>query len=130
MIIVDGKAVYTELAELVDPAHTALLLVDMQRDFIDPSGLFGELESTSPCTTSRDPDCQVLAEARQSGALVIHIRNTALPDRMSDSPAQIRFNMRMHEIARADGLLCVTRCRARADTSSSTSSSRSTGNSS
>lgn len=104
MIIVDGKAVYTELAELVDPAHTALLLVDMQRDFIDPSGLFGELGvDLTMYDESRPRLSGLLAEARQSGALVIHIRNTALPDRMSDSPAQIRFNMRMHEIARADG---------------------------
>ena len=43
MINVDGKDVFTELSELVDPAHTALLLVDMQRDFVDPGGLFGEL---------------------------------------------------------------------------------------
>jgi nicotinamidase-related amidase len=104
MINVDGKAVYTELAELVDPAHTALLLVDMQCDFIDPSGLFGELGvDLTMYDESRPRLAGLLAEARQSGALIIHIRNNALPDRMSDSPAQIRFNMRMHEIARSDG---------------------------
>jgi nicotinamidase-related amidase len=35
--------------------------------------------------------------------LVVHIQNTALPARMSDSPAQIRFNLRMHEKARGGG---------------------------
>lgn len=103
MINVDGKAVYTELAELVDPEHTALLLVDMQRDFIDPSGLFGELGvDLTMYDESRPRLAGLLAEARQAGALIIHIQNNALPDRMSDSPAQIRFNMRMHEVARSD----------------------------
>lgn len=104
MINVDGKVVYTELAELVDPGHTALLLVDMQCDFIEPTGLFGELGvDLSMYDESRPRLAALLADARQSGALVIHIKNTALPDRMSDSPAQIRFNMRMHENARKDG---------------------------
>jgi len=104
MIIVDGKAVYTELAELADPAHTALLLVDMQHDFIDPDGLFGKLGvDLTMYDDSRPRLAALLQAARQSGALVIHIQNTALPNRMSDSPAQIRFNMRMHENARRDG---------------------------
>lgn len=29
MINLNGKTVYTELSELVDPPHTALLLIDM-----------------------------------------------------------------------------------------------------
>ena len=104
MINVDGKVVYTELAELVEPRHTALLLVDMQCDFIEPTGLFGELGvDLTMYDESRPRLAALLADARQSGALVIHIKNTALPDRMSDSPAQIRFNMRMHENARKDG---------------------------
>lgn len=104
MINVDGKVVYTELAELVDPEHTALLLVDMQCDFIEPTGLFGELGvDLSMYNESRPRLAALLADARQSGALVIHIKNTALPDRMSDSPAQIRFNLRMHEAARKGG---------------------------
>lgn len=43
MITIEGKTVLTELAELVDPAHTALVMVDMQCDFIEPDGLFGSL---------------------------------------------------------------------------------------
>ena len=104
MITVDGKAVYTELVELVAARHTALLLVDMQRDFIDPDGLFGELGvDLTMYERSRPRLATLLAEARRAGALVIHVQNTALPDRMSDSPAQIRFNLRMHENARREG---------------------------
>jgi nicotinamidase-related amidase len=35
--------------------------------------------------------------------LVVHVQNTALPGRLSDSPAQIRFNLRMHQGARDGG---------------------------
>jgi nicotinamidase-related amidase len=45
----------------------------------------------------------LLAAARRNGTLVVHLQNTALPNRMSDSPAQIRFNFRMHEEARREG---------------------------
>ncbi|HUY15970.1 MAG TPA: isochorismatase family cysteine hydrolase, partial [Acidimicrobiales bacterium] len=45
----------------------------------------------------------LLMSARAAGVLVVHIQMTTLPQRMSDSPAQIRFNMRMHESFRRSG---------------------------
>jgi nicotinamidase-related amidase len=101
MIDIEGKIVLTELAELVDPRHAALLVIDMQRDFIEPDGLFGSLGiDLSMYAQSRPRLAALLAAARRAGSLVIHLQNTALPDRMSDSPAQIRFNLRMHKDAR------------------------------
>lgn len=97
MINLSGKTVYTELSELVDPAHTALLLIDMQHDFVSPDGLFGSLGvDLSVYEGPRRVLAGLLAVARETGVLVVHVQNTALPDRMSDSPAQIRFNLRMH----------------------------------
>jgi nicotinamidase-related amidase len=101
MIDIEGKIVLTELAELVDPRHAALLMIDMQRDFIEPDGLFGSLGiDLTMYAQSRPRLASLLAAARRAGILVIHLQNTALPDRMSDSPAQIRFNLRMHKDAR------------------------------
>jgi len=101
MIDIEGKIVLTELAELVDPAHTALIMIDMQRDFIEPDGLFASLGiDLSMYAESRPRLASLLAAARRGGTMVIHLQNTALPDRMSDSPAQIRFNLRMHKDAR------------------------------
>jgi nicotinamidase-related amidase len=101
MIDIEGKIVLTELAELVAPAHTALIMIDMQRDFIEPDGLFASLGiDLSMYAESRPRLASLLAAARRAGTMVIHLQNTALPDRMSDSPAQIRFNLRMHENAR------------------------------
>lgn len=102
MIIVEGKQVYTELEELVKPSHTALLIVDMQRDFIEPDGVFGLMGvDVSMYRKSRPRLRELLKSARESGVLVVHIQNTSLPGRASDSPAQIRFNLRMHADARS-----------------------------
>lgn len=104
MIRISGKDVYTELAELVEPAHTALLLVDMQRDFVEPDGAFGRLGVDLSMYAAMRPRLVGLrAAARTAGVLVVNIQNTTLPDRQSDSPAQIRFNLRMHQGARDSG---------------------------
>jgi nicotinamidase-related amidase len=101
MIDIEGKKVLTEIAELVDPVHTALIMVDMQRDFIEPDGLFGSLGiDLSMYKESRPRLASLLSAARSAGTTVLHLQNTALPERMSDSPAQIRFNLRMHKDAR------------------------------
>jgi nicotinamidase-related amidase len=104
MIEVSGKAVYTELDELVAPAHTAVLVIDMQRDFVEAGGAFDRLGvDLSMYKAVRPAVARLLADARRTGVPVIHVQNTALPGRMSDSPAQIRFNLRMHGQARQDG---------------------------
>lgn len=103
MIRVEGKDVYDELHELVDPAHTALLLVDMQHDFVDADGQFGMMGvDLSMFSDSRPKLASLLDAARAAHVLVVHIQNTQLPGRRSDSPAQIRFNLLLHGSARQD----------------------------
>jgi len=104
LIRIEGKEVYTDLTELVDPQHTALLMIDMQHDFVEPEGLFGSLGiDLSMYEQTRPRLAFLLAAARANGVLVVHVQNTALPGRRSDSPAQLRFNMRMHEAAQLPG---------------------------
>lgn len=104
MINVNGKEVYTDLAEIVDPRHTALVLVDMQRDFVAPDGLFGALGIDLSMYDETVPRLAgLLAAARRHGVAVIHVQNTALAEGRSDSPAQVRFNLRMHAVARRGG---------------------------
>jgi nicotinamidase-related amidase len=98
MIEVAGKQVFTELSEIVDPSHTALLIVDMQRDFCCAGGSFDRLGvdlSMYPPVIERIGE--LLEGARQSGVLPIFIQMTVLPNRASESPAQIRFNLRLHD---------------------------------
>ena len=97
MIVVHGKDVYTDIEELADPSHTALLLIDMQYDFVDPGGLFGLMGvDLSMYQESRPRLAELLGAARENGVLIIHLQNTQLVDHKSDSPAQHRFNLRMH----------------------------------
>lgn len=104
MIEVDGKQVLTEISELVDPAHTALVVIDMQHDFVDPAGLFAQSGiDVSAYAPLRLRLSELLEHARSHGLLVVHVQNTALPGGRSDSPAQIRFAMRLHDELLAGG---------------------------
>ena len=97
MIEIDGKQVFTELEELVDPAHTALVVVDMQRDFCAPGWAFDRLGvdiSMYPPLIPRLAD--LIEGARAASVRVIYLQMTVLPGGASDSPAQLRFNLRLH----------------------------------
>jgi nicotinamidase-related amidase len=97
MIEIDGKQVFTELAELVDPDHSALVVVDMQRDFCTPGGAFDRLGVDVSMYPPMVPRlARLLDGARAAGTLVIYVQMTVLPGRRSESPAQIRFNRRLH----------------------------------
>jgi nicotinamidase-related amidase len=97
MIEVAGKQVFTELSEIVDPTHTALLIIDMQRDFCCAGGSFDRLGvDLSMYPPVIDRIGELLEGARQSGVLPVFIQMTVLPNRASESPAQIRFNLRLH----------------------------------
>jgi nicotinamidase-related amidase len=65
---------------------TALLIIDMQRDFMEPGG-FGETlgNDVSQLARAVPPIKAVLNAARQTGMLVIHTREGHLPD-LSDAP--------------------------------------------
>jgi nicotinamidase-related amidase len=58
-----------------NPARTALLLIDMQRDFVEPGG-FGETlgNDVSLLQAVIPPLRQVLAATRAAGMTVIHTR--------------------------------------------------------
>lgn len=71
---------------LIDPARTALVIIDMQRDFLEPGG-FGETlgNDVSRLTPAVAPCRRVLDRARDLGLLVIHTREGHRPD-LSDAP--------------------------------------------
>lgn len=69
-----------------DPRTTALLIIDMQRDFVMPGG-FGEAlgNDVTPLQATIAPTKRVLEAARKKGMLVIHTREGHRPD-LSDCP--------------------------------------------
>src|SRR4051812_33209393 len=69
-----------------DPQTTALVIIDMQRDFVLPGG-FGEKlgNDTSLLLAAVEPTQRVLAAARDAGMFVVHTREGHRPD-LSDCP--------------------------------------------
>jgi nicotinamidase-related amidase len=81
-----GKTIFTTLPELVDPKHTAFVIVDIQND-----AAFKEEKETYPHLL---PNVKSLLEtARKAGVFVVYIKDTLLKNRISDSPGYIRRYM-------------------------------------
>ena len=78
----------------VDLGRSALVIIDMQRDFLEPGG-FGEAlgNDVSRLQAAVGPCRQVLGAARGLGMLVIHTREGHRPD-LSDAPP--------HKVERGD----------------------------
>jgi nicotinamidase-related amidase len=70
----------------IDPNRTAMIVIDMQRDFLEPGG-FGESlgNDVSLLMAAVDPCKRLLRGARERGLLVIHTREGHRPD-LSDAP--------------------------------------------
>jgi biuret amidohydrolase len=81
----------------LDLARTALIIIDMQRDFLEPGGFGAALgNEVSRLQAAVGPCRDVLAAARRSGVLVIHTREGHRPD-LSDAPP--------HKVERGDPAL-------------------------
>jgi nicotinamidase-related amidase len=72
-----------------DPAHTALLIIDMQRDFLEPGG-FGEMLGNDVSLLRRtiEPNRRLLAACRAAGMMVMHTREGHRPDLADLPPAK------------------------------------------
>ena len=73
-----------------EPSTTALLMIDMQRDFVEPKG-FGEMLGNDVSLVRRciAPCLRVLTAARQAGLFVIHTREGHRPDLSDCLPAKL-----------------------------------------
>jgi len=66
----------TGLADQIEPGHTALLMIDMQNDFVHDEGVFvKDFGKTNRSIKPIVPQCRkLLSAARAAGVAVVHLR--------------------------------------------------------
>ncbi len=85
------KIAATPFAFEFDIARTALVIIDMQRDFVEPGGFGASLGNDVTRLQAIIPTCRrVLAAWRALDGLVVHTRESHLPD-LSDCPPAKRL---------------------------------------
>ncbi|HYC81699.1 MAG TPA: isochorismatase family cysteine hydrolase [Solirubrobacterales bacterium] len=85
MQVANGPTILTTLEEKVDPAHTAVVVIDMQRDFT-ARGMFGDKLGLdiSPMEALAERLRGFLADARAAEVPVIHVMSRYDPTYMSE----------------------------------------------
>lgn len=81
-----APAILLDMVERFDPRHTALLIVDMQKDFCLPG--FGAAQAGRDLSAAQSAEpvlADLLSAARGAGVTVAHVGFWTLPDHGSDS---------------------------------------------
>jgi len=93
MKIIHGKEVFTTVEELVDPQYTALVLIDIQNDYITPGGAWDVLGDKFILGQFVPNTKRVLDTARHNNILIAHIQFTVHADYVAESPAFLRSRL-------------------------------------
>ncbi len=92
---VSGRTIPSSVDELLEPASCALLVIDIQNDFLSDDGHFarhgrdvGRMRGALPAIH------ELIGAARSAGVRVVFIQQQTLPDGASDSDAWLYFKTR------------------------------------
>lgn len=78
--------VFRTLQEKIDPKHTAVICVDMQKEFLDPTGKFARLQIPEELVNGVTNKIEkFLNAARSAGVLVIYTKEIDDPKFMSEA---------------------------------------------
>jgi biuret amidohydrolase len=88
---IHGKLVCETIEEVLNPAWTAVLPIDLQNDFMSPDGAVAKGGADVSAMVDLAPKCiDFMNAARENDVRIIHIRIVDLPGGESDSPAWLR----------------------------------------
>lgn len=89
------KDVMRDVAEILSPRHTALIIVDMQRDFCCSDGKFAQAGRDISNVEAIVPNiAAVLGSARDSGVFILYLQQFTLPYGRSDGDGWLAFKTR------------------------------------
>jgi len=92
---INGIDVFDTLEEMIDPAHTAVICVDVQNDFCSPGGHFERHGKSMDMVRERLGTMVSFVQGAQAANIpVAFIKQATLSGNMSDSPAWLRFKTR------------------------------------
>jgi nicotinamidase-related amidase len=98
-----GKMVCESVEEIVDPKHTALIVVDIQNDH-GPAGVLARHgRDVSWAARIVPPVRNVLAEARRRGLLIVFTSNTTSRDGSAESPPLLRMSSKFRHRLDSEG---------------------------
>jgi ureidoacrylate peracid hydrolase len=85
MVEIDGRQILTTLEEKVSPEHAAILVIDMQHEFIAEGGFWDELgQDLSEVQVVAKRLAKFLDDARERDVRIVHIRAIYDPEYMTD----------------------------------------------
>jgi len=89
MIKYYNKEILRTLEELVNPEYTALVVVDVQNDFVMKEGKLA-------CPEMIEKLKPLIENGRKVGVMVVYLQDTLLPRRLSDSAPYFEKYMKFH----------------------------------
>ena len=85
MIEIDGRQILTELPEKIDPRHTAVVVIDMQKDFTTEGCFWHSLgQDVSAAGELADRLAGFLDAARDHGVRIVHVMANYDPEHMNE----------------------------------------------
>lgn len=92
---IKGMQVLESLDEIVEPKHTAVIVVDIQNDNASPKGAMATKGKGIAWIREVIPQIKVvLAEARRFGLLIVFLRMTRTKDARYEAPPRLRLHER------------------------------------
>jgi len=99
------KPIPITLEEVLDPAHSALVVIDVQKEFCESEGLFPRTGVSIPNVKKTIQNiAELIKVARKANVKVVYIQHTTLPNRSGDSASWARFMLKTFNVTKLEDI--------------------------